>query len=129
MDVSSFDVHTMPLTRKHIAGGFAFLIFAPAIVAIVLCTSGAFIPISFILIVSACYIRTIVLSSSLVRSVKSFVHLYLNSSTSFSCVGTFTMLSSNVTVPRSETTLEASSCTLGFAVRIAYKRDGEVISK
>jgi hypothetical protein len=55
----------MPLTRKQIAGGFAFLIFAPAIVAIVRCTSGPFMRISFRLVVLAFYIGTIVLTSSL----------------------------------------------------------------
>ena len=119
----------MSLTRKYTAGDFAFLIFAPATVAIVLCTSGVFMPISFTFIVLACYIYTVVSSSSLIRSLNSSVYLYLNSDTPFSSVGIFTMPSSNETVPRSEATLEASSCILGFAVRIAYKGDGDAISK
>lgn len=50
MDISSFGVQSMPLARKHIAGGFTFLILAPATVAIVLRTSIAFMPISLVVL-------------------------------------------------------------------------------
>jgi uncharacterized membrane protein YvbJ len=68
-----------------------------------------------ILVVLAFHIHTMVLTSSLTRSSKSFVHAYRNNDT-LSTVSTLMMPSKDEVVTRSDATLETSSCRLGFAV-------------
>ncbi len=65
--------------------------------------------------------RTIILITLLVRLLKLFTYVNLNSKKPFSLIGTFLMPSRYETVSRSGVTLKTSFCTLSSAVRIAYK--------
>lgn len=65
--------------------------------------------------------RTIVLMTLLVRLLKLFAYINLNSKNLFLLVGTFLIPSRYKTVSRSRVTLDISFYRLSSAVRIIYK--------